>query len=162
VVSLVVSAAPPALRIGELVDLLVEAGWIVTITATPTAATWIDQDALAARTGHPVRSRWRMPGDPEVHPKADVVVVVPATFNLLNKWALGISDNVALGVLHELLGLGVPVLAFPCAKPALTSHPRYADHLRLLTEAGVRITDIDALRNDDGTYRWQVITELLP
>ncbi|MEV0325440.1 inositol monophosphatase family protein [Micromonospora echinospora] len=78
------------------------------MTATPTTATWIDRDALAARTGHPVHYRWRMPGDPEVHPKADVVVVAPATFNLLNKWALGISDNVALGVLHELLGLGMP------------------------------------------------------
>ncbi|WP_285787860.1 hypothetical protein [Micromonospora sp. NBRC 101691] len=82
--------------------------------------------------------------------------VIPKVVELIERWE-------ARGIPWSSPGtaLGVPILAFPCAKPALTSHPRYADHLRVLTEAGVRITDIGALRNDDGTYRWQVVTELL-
>ncbi|MFC3504655.1 flavoprotein [Micromonospora krabiensis] len=93
--------------------------------ATPTAATWIDRDALAKQTGYPVRYEWRRPGDPDPLPSADAVVVAPATFNTINKWALGISDNVALGILNEALGLGLPIVLLPFVKRALTSHPAY-------------------------------------
>ena len=113
VLALIVAAAPPALRIAELIDLLISGGWTVCVTATPTAATSIDREALARQTGYPVRVEWRQPGDPEPHPAADVVVVAPATFNLMNKWALGINDNVALGILNQALGAGLPILSMP-------------------------------------------------
>jgi hypothetical protein len=35
------------------------------------------------------------------------VVVAPATFNTINKWALGIIDTLVLGILNEALGLGL-------------------------------------------------------
>ncbi|MEH1165496.1 flavoprotein [Micromonospora sp. CPCC 205539] len=139
VLALVVSAAPPVLRINELIDLLIGDGWRVCVTATPTAATWINQDALARQTGYPVRVEWRLPGDPEPHPAADATVVVPATFNVINKWALGINDNVALGILNQALGSRLPVYAFPNVKAELAAHPAYEVNLRQLAASGVAI-----------------------
>ncbi|WP_233563139.1 flavoprotein [Micromonospora musae] len=136
---LVVCAAPPALQISELIDLLMADGWTVCVIATPTAATWIDREALAEQTGYPVRSEWRRPGEPDVLPEADAVVVAPATFNTINKWALGISDNLALGILNEALGLRLPILAVPYAKPALTAHPAHAESAELLHANGVSL-----------------------
>jgi hypothetical protein len=46
----VVSAAPPVLWIEELVVALNASGWSVCVIATPTAASWIDLDALATAT----------------------------------------------------------------------------------------------------------------
>lgn len=144
VLSLVACAAPPVLRIAELIELLQEDGWTVCLTATPTAATWIDRDALARQTGYPVRVGWRMPGDPEPHPPASGVAVVPATFNVINKWAQGVNDTLALGILNEALGAGIPVYAFPNVKAQLASHPSYDLHLRLLQAAGVIVSPLPA------------------
>ncbi|WP_433531669.1 flavoprotein [Micromonospora sp. CA-263727] len=143
VLALIVCAAPPVLRIGELIELLQEDGWTVCLTATPTAATWIDRDALAEQTGYPVRVEWRKPGETEPHPPATTVAVVPATFNLINKWAQGINDNPALGILNETLGARIPIYAFPNVKAQLVSHPSYDRHLRLLREAGVAVVPLD-------------------
>jgi phosphopantothenoylcysteine decarboxylase len=38
---------------------------------------------------------------------------VSATFNVINNWAQGINDTLALGILNEALGADVPVYAFP-------------------------------------------------
>lgn len=144
VLALVVCAAPPVLRIGELIELLQEDGWTVCLTATPIAATWIDREALARQTGYPVRVEWRMPGDPEPHPPATAVAVVSATFNVINKWAQGINDTLALGILNETLGAGIPVYAFPNVKAQLANHTSYDRNLRLLRDAGVIATTLTA------------------
>jgi Flavoprotein len=34
----------------------------------------------------------------------DAIIVAPATFNTINKWAVGISDTLALGLLTEAIG----------------------------------------------------------
>ncbi|WP_238452734.1 flavoprotein [Micromonospora sp. ATA51] len=153
--ALVVCAAPPVLRIGELIELLLADGWAVCVTATPTAATWIDRRAVARQTGYPVRVEWRMPGEPELHPSADVVAVVPATFNVINKWALGINDTLALGILNEALGTDIPVYAFPNVKAQLAAHPSYDRHLRQLESAGVQAMSMTSDPN------WQMIGDRL-
>ncbi|MDH6462752.1 phosphopantothenoylcysteine decarboxylase [Micromonospora sp. A200] len=144
VLSLVACAAPPALRIAELIELLQNDGWTVCLTATPTAAAWIDRKALARQTRYPVRVEWRMPGDPEPHPPATAVAVVPATFNVINKWAQGINDTLALGILNEALGADIPVYAFPNVKAQLAAHPSYDRHLRLLQGANVIVSPLPA------------------
>ena len=115
-------------------------GWTVCIIATPTAASWLDRSALQEQTGYPVRVEWRMPGDPEPHPPADVLLVVPVTFNTVNKWAVGASDTLALGILNEALGTGLPIHAFPRVKATLAAHPAYAGHLAVARGAGVSST----------------------
>ena len=105
---LIVCAAPPAREAADTVGLLGAAGWRVCVVATPAALAWIDAAALATTTGHPVRSDFRGPDDPEFAPRGDAVLVAPASFNTVNKWAAGINDTLALGLVNEALGLAYP------------------------------------------------------
>jgi flavoprotein len=49
-----------------------------------------------------------MPDEPNELPAADAVIVAPATFNTVNKWATGIADTFVVGLLCELMGFGIP------------------------------------------------------
>lgn len=163
VLYLVVCAAPPAREIGELIDLLQRRGWSVQVIATPTAAAWIDSNALAHQTGHSVRATPRSPDDPNSLPLADAVVVAPATFNTINKWAGGINDTFALGILNEALGAQLPIVVSPYAKPSLTAHPAFGRSLAALRDAGVHLTDTEAIRpaKDGQPFRWSVVLDAL-
>jgi hypothetical protein len=135
----VVCAAGIATGIGELIAAAQERDWEVGVIATPVAAAgFFDVDAVRARTGRPVRSAWRTPADPRPFPPPDAVVVAPATFNTVNKWAAGIADTLALGTLCEAYGLGVPIAALPCVADALAAHPAYQESLIRLRGMGVR------------------------
>jgi phosphopantothenoylcysteine decarboxylase len=162
-VYIVVSAAPPVLRIDDLVNVLRDYQWQVCIIATPTAATWINLDDIAQATGCVTRVMARGPKEPDPLPVADVVVAAPLTFNTLNKWATGISDTLALGILNEMLGLDVPVIAAPCIKDTLRSHPAYSDSVGRLRKAGVTVIDPDSIttRDDDGlaAFDWLPILQ---
>jgi phosphopantothenoylcysteine synthetase/decarboxylase len=87
------------------------------------------------------------------------------TFNSLNKWAAGFSDTLALGVLNEMLGTGVPIVAAPCVKSVLRQHPAYQPSIARLRSAGVDVLDPDAIttRAADGlaTFRWAQIAAAL-
>lgn len=164
VLYLVVCAAPPARAIGELVALTQRRGWTVCVIATPQASTWVDADALTSQTGYPVRSIYKDPDDPDVLPRADAVAVVPATFNTINKWAAGISDTFALGILNEALGLGLPIVVVPYAKPPLAAHPAFGRSLAFLRENGATLTATEAIRPNvpDGPFLWDAVLDALP
>lgn len=81
--------------------------------ATPSALAFLDVPALQALTGHRVRSHYKRLGDPDVLPGPDEIVVAPATSSSINKWTAGIADTLALGLLTEAIGKGLPVLALP-------------------------------------------------
>jgi len=163
VLYLVVCAAPPARCITALVDAVQRERWSVYVIATPTAPTWLPSELLARRTGHPVLHRQRHPDETSVLPRADAIAVVPATFNTINKWALGINDSLALGILNESLGTDLPIIAAPYAKSVLASHPAFAGYLRTLARSGVHLTATEALRpaSDDEPFRWHIIVEAL-
>lgn len=164
-VYVVVSAAPPVLRIEELVSALASDGWSVCVIATPTAASWIDLDSLAAATGCLTQTHARPPRERESLPRAGAVLAAPITFNSINKWAAGSSDTLALGVLNEMLGTEVPILAAPCVKTELRRHPAYDESVARLTNAGVSMMDPDAvtIRAQDGlaTFDWPQIVSTL-
>lgn len=163
---LVATAAPPVLRIAELVTAVHAEGWSVCVIATPTAVSWIDLDALAAATGCLVRVHAPSPSQQdESLPHADAVVAAPMTFNSINKWAAGVSDNLALGVLNEMLSTGIPIIAAPCVKLVLRQHPAYEHSTAQLAHAGVRLLDPDTItsRAQDGlaTFDWSHIIAAL-
>jgi hypothetical protein len=114
-------------------------GWEVCVIATPDGTKFLDAGNLSGLTGHPVRSRYKRPDEPDVLPSPDAVVVAPATFNTVNKWAQGISDTLALGLLNEAVGLGVPMVAVPWPNAALAAHPVFARSVGALREWGVTL-----------------------
>ncbi|MEU7852080.1 flavoprotein, partial [Micromonospora parva] len=85
--------------VGKLITAAQERHWDVGVIATPQGLGFLDAGVIEARTGHPVRSAWRTPGEARPLPSADAIAVAPATFNTVNKWATGISDTLALGIL---------------------------------------------------------------
>ncbi|WP_026240446.1 flavoprotein [Parafrankia discariae] len=137
----VVCAALPALAAADFAAEARQDGWDVCVVTTPRAAAWLDLPALAAVTGHPVRTDYKLPGQPDVLPPPAAFAVVPATFNTINKWAAGIADTLVLGLLTEALGLGLPVVAAPCLAEAQAAHPAFAASCRTLRGAGVRLLD---------------------
>lgn len=148
VLYLVVCAAPAASNVQAFVSLAQGAAWRVFVIATPDGLAFLNLPAVEKITGDPVRSAYRMPNDPKALPPADAVVVAPATFNTINKWATGIADNFAVALLCELAGFGVPTIAVPLLKDALARHPVFPRNLDTLRAMGVRVLfDPDAPRD---------------
>src|SRR5690348_9068207 len=139
VLYVVACAAPAASSVSEFVKLVRDSGWTVRAITTPMGERFVDTDKLALLTGDRVRIGFRMPDEPDELPKADAVVVAPATFNTINKWAAGITDTFATGLLCELTGAGVPILAVPLLKAELARHPAFDRSLKLLRSMGVRV-----------------------
>jgi hypothetical protein len=133
----VVCAAPPAADVEALVRLAQSEGWRARVITSPMGRRFIDADRLAELTGEPVRSEYRMPDEPDELPAADAVIVAPATFNTINKWACGIADTFAVGLLCELTGFGVPIVAVPLLKNALARHIAFGANLDALRSMGV-------------------------
>ena len=134
-------ACPPTLSADEVLRKARVRGWDVCLVCTPTAARWLRADLprLAELTGHPVRSEYKLPGEPDVLPPADAMLVAPATSNTVNKWALGISDTLALGLITEATGGGLPIVTIPCLNHAQAAHPAFARSVELLRACGVSV-----------------------
>ena len=132
-------AAPPARDIGLLVTAAQAEGWTVCVLATPSAVRFIDGPALSVQTGYPVRSEYKDPGEPDVLPPPDAIIVAPATVNSVNKWAAGICDTLALGILVEGIGLKLPIVAVPWTNAAHAAHPAFTENLGKLRSWGVRV-----------------------
>jgi phosphopantothenoylcysteine synthetase/decarboxylase len=130
---------------------------------TPQATKFVDMPLLERLTRYPVRSEYKRPEEPDALPRADAIVVFPATFNTLNKWALGISDTLALGLLCEYTGLKMPIVAIPCVLTAsgLDSHPAFPRSIAQLREYGVHIIYEPEKYPPKNEVPWEVILETL-
>jgi hypothetical protein len=99
------------------------------------------------------------------------MVVAPATVNTINKWAAGIADTLALGLLVEAVGKGVPLVAMPFTNGAMARHPAFAENIAKLRSWGVTVLFGDeVLRlHPPGTgeriidaFPWHLIVAALP
>jgi phosphopantothenoylcysteine synthetase/decarboxylase len=139
VLYLIACAAPPARNIGRMITLAQNDGWDVCLLATPSAVKFIDIPAMTELTGHPVRSDYKKPDDPDALPPPDAVIVAPATVNTINKWALGICDTLALGILVEGIGKKLPITAMPFTNYAQAAHPAFEQNIEKLRSWGVHV-----------------------
>ncbi|MFT9787519.1 flavoprotein [Streptomyces rhizosphaericola] len=136
---MVVCAAGMVTDVGKLITAAHEWHWDVEVIATPQGLGFLDVEAVEAQTGHPTRSAWRSPGEPRPTRPAVAIAVAPASFNTVNKWAAGISDSLALGVLREAPAMGIPVAVLPYLSSAQDAHPAYRQSLARLREMGALI-----------------------
>ncbi len=114
-------------------------GWDVCVIATPQGTKFIDAAALEAQTGHVVRSEYKQPDEPDVLPPPDAIIVAPATSNTINKWAAGISDTLALGLITEAIGKRLPLVALPFTNRAQAAHPAFQRSIHDLRSWGVHV-----------------------
>lgn len=136
---LILCGGPRARHAHELISRAQTAGWTVCVITTPAALKFIDVAALAAETGFAVRNDYSQPDEPDALPPPDAMLVCPATFNTINKWALGIADTLALGLLTEAMGTGVPIVAAPALNNAQETHPAFRQSVEVLRKAGVTV-----------------------
>ncbi|MFH8591942.1 flavoprotein [Streptomyces rimosus] len=123
-----------------MVEAAVAEGWDVCVIATAAeAGGFVDVPAVEAASGRSVRSDWRRVGEEKRNPPPDAVTVAPLTMNSVNKWAAGIADTYALGLLAEAVGLGLPVVALPFWSTALDAHPATRRSVRVLRDLGVQV-----------------------
>lgn len=129
----------PAGQLPEYVRFAQGLGWDVCVIATPDGTKFLDADELAELTGHPVRAHYKHPDEPDVLPPPDAFVIAPATFNTINKLAAGISDTLALGLVNEAVGLGLPIIAAPWPSVQLARHPVFQRSVAALRDWGVTV-----------------------
>ncbi|WP_245645266.1 flavoprotein [Pseudonocardia acaciae] len=137
---LVVCGAGPAADVTVLVSAAKERGWQPCVIATPSATRFINLEELARQTGRPVRSEHREPDEPRGSlPRADAVIVAPASFNTINKWAHGIADTYALDILAESVSYGVPIVAVPFVNTNLSNRTPFKESVARLRDEGVTV-----------------------
>jgi phosphopantothenoylcysteine decarboxylase len=162
VLYLITCAAPPAQHIRDFIVHAQATGWDVCVITTPQATRFIDIPELMQLTGHLVRSEYKLPGEADPLPRADAVLVLPATFNTLNKWALGIGDTLAVSILCECVGRGTPpIVAVPYLKQDLARHTAFPRSIQWLRECGVRVLYDPEVYPSPLLVPWEVILDEL-
>jgi hypothetical protein len=143
VLYLIACAAGPTQYVDEGVRAAQADGWDVCLILTPSAASWWEprMEELVALTGHPVRSRYKLPWESDALPKASAMLVAPMSCTTLNKWGAGIADTVAIGIPSEAVHMGVPVAAVPYFNQAQGAQPAVARSIAALREQGVLVLD---------------------
>nr|WP_203729901.1 flavoprotein [Streptomyces sp. SID12501] len=161
----VVCACGIAGDVGKLITAAQERHWEVGVVATPQGLGFLDAEAIETQTGYPIRSAWRTPGELRPLPPADAIAVAPASFNTVNKWAAGISDTLALGILCEAYGMEIPTAVVPYVNAAQAAHPAYQQSLERLRGMGVLIGSYEPHKPKAGggadRYPWEEALELL-
>jgi len=123
-----------------LVRLLTESGLAVTVVPTAAALRFVGAPTWEALSGHPVHTdMWDAVSEvPHVRigRAADLVVVAPATADLLARAAHGLADDLLTNV---LLTATCPVLMAPAMHTEMWQHPATVANVATLRARGVRM-----------------------
>jgi len=145
-----ISGGIAAYKAAELVRALQRQAMDVHVVMTQSATQFIQPLTFAALSGHKViTSLWDHSGSPQEIAESsiehiseaewtDLLVVAPATANILAKFAHGIADDF-LTTLY--LATQAPVLVAPAMNVHMWDHPATQANLRLLRERGVLVIE---------------------
>jgi phosphopantothenoylcysteine synthetase/decarboxylase len=158
VLYVIACGGPPAGQVAGFVRVAQGLGWDVAVVATPDGAKFLDAEQLAGLTGHPVRVNYKQPNEADVLPPADAMVVAPATFSTVNKLAAGISDTLAMGLLNEAIGMGLPIIVVPWPNVHLAKHPAFGRSVAALRDWGLSVlydpANLPGRDGDPATFPW--------
>ncbi|WP_433532750.1 flavoprotein [Micromonospora sp. CA-263727] len=137
---IVVCAAEAAADVTQLIRAAQTHSWTTAVTATPNSIDFIDVPAIEQLTGAAVRSSYRASSnDRRSLPAADALIIAPATYNSINKIALGLADNYAMTSVAELIGRRVPTVIVPFVNAALAARSPFRHAVASLRDEGVYI-----------------------
>jgi phosphopantothenoylcysteine decarboxylase/phosphopantothenate--cysteine ligase len=145
-VLLIVSGGIAAYKALELVRLLVKEGCGVTSVLTKAGAEFVTPLSLQALSGSKIYTDLfsltdeSEMGHIELSRAADLVVVVPASANILAKMAAGIADDLAATL---LLATDKPVLVAPAMNVRMWEHVATQANMAILAKRGVLVVDPD-------------------
>jgi phosphopantothenoylcysteine decarboxylase/phosphopantothenate--cysteine ligase len=137
-----VGAGIAAYKSCELLRLLTESGHRVRVVPTSDALRFVGEATWSALSGEPVSSSvWADVHDvPHVRlgQTADLVIVAPATADLLARAAAGMSDDLLTAV---LLTARCPVVFAPAMHTEMWQHPATQANVSVLRERGAVVLD---------------------
>ena len=143
---LIVGGGIAAYKACELVRLIRKGGGSVRCVLTAGGAQFVTPMTLAALSEQPVHaSLWDLKDEAEMghiqlSREADLVVIAPATADLMAKMAAGIADDLATTL---LLATDKPVLAAPAMNVRMWQHPATRRNVAQLRADGVTVLDPD-------------------
>ncbi|WP_341282364.1 bifunctional phosphopantothenoylcysteine decarboxylase/phosphopantothenate--cysteine ligase CoaBC [Paenibacillus sp. FSL H8-0537] len=133
-----------AYKAATLCSRLVQAGAKVHVIMTESAARFITPLTLQTLSRNPVHIDTFDERDPAVvshihlADHADLIVVAPATANVIGKMANGLADDM---LSTTLLAATSPVLVAPAMNVHMYEHPAVAQNLQTLVDRGVMFVD---------------------
>jgi phosphopantothenoylcysteine decarboxylase len=133
-----VTGSIAAYKACELVRNLVKGGYPVRVIMTPNATNFVGKISFEALTGNKVLIDEYSSGMPHIEAKTDtsVLAVVPATANIIGKFANGIADDI---VTSTYLAFPSTVILAPAMNPGMWNHPATKRNIQILEADGVRI-----------------------
>ena len=141
---LIVGGGIAAYKACELIRLIRKSGMSVRCILTEGGAHFITPMTLAALSGQPVHSSlWDLKDEAEIghiqlSRDADLIVVAPATADLLARMASGIADDLATNV---LLATDKPVMVAPAMNVRMWQHAATRRNVAQLRADGVTILE---------------------
>jgi phosphopantothenoylcysteine decarboxylase/phosphopantothenate--cysteine ligase len=131
-----------AYKVCEVLRGLTESGHDVRVVPTDSALQFVGAATWEALSGHPVHTGvFEDPHDvPHVRlgREADLVVVAPATANLLARAAHGIADDL---LTNTLLTARCPIVFVPAMHTEMWEHPATADNVATLRRRGALVME---------------------
>jgi phosphopantothenoylcysteine decarboxylase/phosphopantothenate--cysteine ligase len=137
---LIVSGGIAAYKSLELIRLLRQSGASVRVVLTKAGAEFVTPLSLGALSENKVYSDlWSLTDEAEMghirlSRECDLIVVAPATANLLAKMAAGLADDLASAT---LLAADKPVLAAPAMNVRMWEHPATVQNIATLEARGL-------------------------
>ena len=126
----------------ELLRRLTEAGHDVTVVPTPAALDFVGATTWAALSGKPIRTQVTDDAHEVPHVRlgrtTDLVVVAPATADLIARAAAGRADDLLTNV---LLTSTAPLLLCPAMHTEMWLHPATQDNVATLRRRGAIVLD---------------------
>ncbi|MFH0882711.1 MAG: bifunctional phosphopantothenoylcysteine decarboxylase/phosphopantothenate--cysteine ligase CoaBC [bacterium] len=129
-----------AYKVVEVVRRLIKRGADVRVMMTEAATRFVSPVTFAAITGQRVGlNMWSDPGDSSVDHlqlphSADLILVAPATANMIAKMAAGLADDL---VSTALVAAHCPVIIAPAMNTHMYAHPSVSRNLATLAQRGV-------------------------
>ena len=142
-IALLVSGGIAAYKVVDLASALTQAGCEVRVAMTPSATRFVGPPTFQGVTGNPaLAGLFDAGGSPEPHVAlgdwAQVILVAPATANVIGRIASGRSDDV---VTATLLAARCPVVVAPAMNDAMWSKPAVQENLATLRRRGVTVVE---------------------
>lgn len=143
---LIIGGGIAAYKASELVRLIRREGGSVTCVLTKSGAQFVTPMTLAALSENEVHTTlWDLDaeakmGHIQLSRNADLVVVCPATADLIAKMAAGLADDLATTL---LLATDKPVLAVPAMNVRMWQHPATQRNVATLRTDGIEVMEPD-------------------
>jgi phosphopantothenoylcysteine decarboxylase/phosphopantothenate--cysteine ligase len=141
-----VSGSIAAYKAADLCSRLVKAGHGVSVVMTDAATRLVAPLTFATLTARPVlsdqfdREQWARVEHIDLSDRAEVVVLAPATADLLGRAAHGLGSDMLTTL---LLAWDGPVLVAPAMNPRMWANPLVQANVKRLREVGWRFLDPD-------------------